>query len=63
MKTIKKSKDKVILEQLWAICTDTNPPMLLWTDKEACIYDTYNTALKNRGSHKIVCVEIREVSK
>lgn len=41
---------------LWGIFTKDG--QLLYTDKEACIYESYSVALKEKGSHFIKKVTI-----
>jgi len=45
----------------WGIFTKEGE--LLFTDKEACIYDSKTSALKEKGSHEIKAIEIRIIGK
>lgn len=49
VQTAKVKDDEVY--KLWGIFTDEGK--LLFTDKEACIYESYAIALKEKGSHNI----------
>lgn len=49
----------------WAVCyiDFVEGAEILETEMEMCIYSDYETALANKGSHKIIEVQIKPIRK